>query len=487
MPSYSSIRIRNLHFEYDIDNIIFDNVSFTISPNEKVAIMGKNGAGKSTLCKMLAGDISDYSGEITIDKHVKLAYVGQQMPEKYLHWTVQDFLFDARDLLKPLKDYFLVVELLAFDKGFEGVCLNGCKDNLINKSWTLNECIKAFDNFLTQQDLPEIHMSEECAVELMLEIEEMELLEIGDEKELFRSQALKYLRHSPHAENTLEPQEFMRKFLIYFEFLKQKSMFQFFIKSQYMERIITMLGDLQELYEHKGGHELETDIHEALTIVHLEKLGLHLPIQMLSGGQKNRLLLAHSVLQNPDILILDEPTNNLDTYSYQRLTQFVKTFKSTLIVISHDAGFLNTFVQKVLYIDSFQHGIREYCGTYLEVKQEIALQMSREKKQEHRIRSELKKTKEVYTARAQQAQVYSGSKALARGAQQLKKKIENLEAEKITKLKEDQTISRFSIPCEIIDDSLLSIDTMSYWKGDSSEDFLLNFELPKSAVVLIHG
>lgn len=488
MPPYSSVRIRNLHFQYDIDNIIFNKVSLTISPNEKVAIMGKNGAGKSTLCQMLEGSISDYDGEISIDKHVKLAYVGQQMPEKYLHWKVQDFLFDARGLLEPLKDYFLVIELLAFDKNFEQVCLSDNEqNNLVNKNWTLDECIKAFDNFLKQQELPEIHMSEECAVELMLELEEIDLSEFVEEKELFLNQSLKYLRSCPDAENSLGIKEFIEKFSVYLAFLKQKSIFQFFVKNKHMAEIIEKLGDLQELYEQRGGHKLETDISEVLTLVHLEKIDMNLPIQMLSGGQKNRLLLAHSVLKNPDILILDEPTNNLDTYAYKRLTNFVKNFKNTLIVISHDSDFLNSFVQKVLYIDSFQKNIREYSGTYDQVRQEVDQQMDRERKQEHRIQSELKKTKEVYTARSQQAQVYSGSKALARGAQQLKKKIENLEAEKITKLREDKTISRFTIPCKIIDDSLLSIDTMSYWKGGSSEDFSLNFELPKSSVVLIHG
>ena len=77
----------------------------------------------------------------------------------------------------------------------------------------------------------------------------------------------------------------------------------------------------------------------------LEIVNLHAPhdrvIKSFSGGQQARLLLASALIQNPDILLLDEPTNNLDRAGIEHLTDFLKSYEKTCLVISHDADFLN--------------------------------------------------------------------------------------------------------------------------------------------------
>ncbi|MEK7580277.1 MAG: ATP-binding cassette domain-containing protein [Patescibacteria group bacterium] len=73
----------------------------------------------------------------------------------------------------------------------------------------------------------------------------------------------------------------------------------------------------------------------------------------LSGGQQARILLAFALIQNPDILLLDEPTNNLDESGIAHLIEFLVMYDKTVMVISHDADFLNCFTEGVVYLDVF--------------------------------------------------------------------------------------------------------------------------------------
>ena len=98
-----------------------------------------------------------------------------------------------------------------------------------------------------------------------------------------------------------------------------------------------------------------------------------------SGGQQARLLLAQALIQDPDLLLLDEPTNNLDKQGIEHLTQFLIDYKKTLVVISHDADFLNSFTKGVLYLDMFTKKVEQYVGDYLNVVVEITARLERER------------------------------------------------------------------------------------------------------------
>ena len=98
----------------------------------------------------------------------------------------------------------------------------------------------------------------------------------------------------------------------------------------------------------------------------LEVVDLNLPIDKkikdMSGGQIARLLLAGALIQNPDILLLDEPTNNLDKAGIKKLTEFLIEYNKTVLVISHDADFLNAFTDGIFYLDIFTQKIEQYVG-----------------------------------------------------------------------------------------------------------------------------
>ena len=123
-------------------------------------------------------------------------------------------------------------------------------------------------------------------------------------------------------------------------------------------------------------YNLDKLIKDVFEVVNAN-LALDKKVGSLSGGQQARLLLAHALIQNPDILLLDEPTNNLDQQGIEHLTGFLMMYEKTVLVISHDADFLNAFSDGVLYLDVFTHKIEQYSGNYYDVVEEIKNQIGR--------------------------------------------------------------------------------------------------------------
>ncbi len=113
-----------------------------------------------------------------------------------------------------------------------------------------------------------------------------------------------------------------------------------------------------------------------------------------SGGQQARLLLAQALIQDPDLLLLDEPTNNLDKQGIEHLTQFLIDYQKTVIVISHDADFLNSFTKGVLYLDVFTKKIEQYVGDYLNVVTEISARLERERMKNARLAKDIQNRKD---------------------------------------------------------------------------------------------
>src|SRR3989344_831846 len=97
-------------------------------------------------------------------------------------------------------------------------------------------------------------------------------------------------------------------------------------------------------------YDIAPKIDAVLETVHLLAPHDHL-VRSFSGGQQARLLLASALIQKPNLLLLDEPTNNLDKAGIEHLTSYLKEYEKSVIVISHDAGFLNSFTDGVLYLD----------------------------------------------------------------------------------------------------------------------------------------
>ncbi len=191
-------------------------------------------------------------------------------------------------------------------------------------------------------------------------------------------------------------------------------------------------------------YDIDPRIDEVLEVVNLkghEKLHERI-VRSFSGGQQARLLLAGALIQNPDLLLLDEPTNNLDTAGIEHLTKFLIDYKKTVIVISHDADFLNSFSHGVLYLDLYTRKVEQYAGNYFDVVKEISARIEKENRKNAQLAKEIQENKDKSNFFAHKG----GQMRLV--AKKMRERAEALEEEMVDVRKEDKTIRSFIIPAQ---------------------------------------
>lgn len=158
-----------------------------------------------------------------------------------------------------------------------------------------------------------------------------------------------------------------------------------------------------------------------------------------SGGQQARLLLAQALIQNPDVLLLDEPTNNLDVEGIAHLTAFLREYTKTVLVISHDADFLNAFTEGVLYLNTQRRQVEQYNGNYHAVVRDIAAQVQKEQRENARLAKEIQANKDKINYFSNKG----GKMRLV--AKRMRDEVEEAEENKIDVRREDKTIRPFTI------------------------------------------
>lgn len=188
-------------------------------------------------------------------------------------------------------------------------------------------------------------------------------------------------------------------------------------------------------------YDIDPKIDAVLEVVQL-KADHDKQIKSFSGGQQARLLLASALIQNPDILLLDEPTNNLDHAGVDHLKKFLIEYKKTVVVISHDAEFLNSFTEGVLYLDVRTRKIEQYTGNYYNVIRDITARVEKENMKNAQLQKEIMANKE----KANKFAYKGGQMRLV--AKRMREKAEELEEEIVDVRKEDKTIRPFTIPVQ---------------------------------------
>jgi ATP-binding cassette subfamily F protein uup len=134
------------------------------------------------------------------------------------------------------------------------------------------------------------------------------------------------------------------------------------------DELMAQLETLQHQLDHGNGWQQHAQVD---TVISRLQLDPDAQVNTLSGGFKRRALLARTLVQEPDILLLDEPTNHLDIESIEWLEDFLKSYRGTLLFITHDRAFLRHLATRIIELDRGQ--LTSWPGdydTYLRRKQE---------------------------------------------------------------------------------------------------------------------
>jgi ATPase subunit of ABC transporter with duplicated ATPase domains len=181
-----------------------------------------------------------------------------------------------------------------------------------------------------------------------------------------------------------------------------------------LDAIIERFGDVQARFEALGGYALDGKAREVLDGLGFSQEMMDGDVGKLSGGWKMRVALARILLMNPDVMLLDEPSNHLDLESLIWLETFLAGFDGALVMTSHDRAFMNRVINKVIEIDG--GSLTGFSGDYEFYEQQRALNEKQQQAQFERQQAMLAKEInfiEKFKARASHAaQVQSRVKKL---------------------------------------------------------------------------
>lgn len=129
-----------------------------------------------------------------------------------------------------------------------------------------------------------------------------------------------------------------------------------------LDKLLNVYSNYIEKFNEKDGFSIDSKVKGTLIGLGFSKDQFDTHVSILSGGQKTRLMLAKTLLKNPDLLLLDEPTNHLDIPSIEWLEQYLKSYIGTVMVISHDRYFLDKIANRIFEIENMT--LNEYNGNY---------------------------------------------------------------------------------------------------------------------------
>jgi ATPase subunit of ABC transporter with duplicated ATPase domains len=202
----------------------------------------------------------------------------------------------------------------------------------------------------------------------------------------------------------------------------KKEMDDLYAKPDFSDADSNRVGELQIKYEEMNGWNAESDAAAMLSNLDISEANHYTLMKDLDGKQKVRVLLAQALFGNPDVLIMDEPTNDLEYETIQWLENFLANYDNTVIVVSHDRHFLDAVCTHISDVDFGK--INHFSGNYTFWYESSQL-AAKQRAQQNKKSEEKKKELEEFIAR------FSANVAKSKQATSRKKMIDKLNIEDI--------------------------------------------------------
>lgn len=216
-----------------------------------------------------------------------------------------------------------------------------------------------------------------------------------------------------------------------------------------LEKLINKSNRMLEQLESEGFYEIDSRIKKAAGGLGVAAIGYDKKIGTLSGGQRAKVMLCKLILENPDVMLLDEPTNFLDVEHIDWLEKYLCSLKKTYIVISHDTDFLDAVCDHIVSIEN--GSIRKYTGNYSQFVAQHDMAVKQYAEDYQRQQAEIKKMEDYINrnkARASTAGMANSRKKMLERIDVMQKPVVSLE-------------SHFSFPCEMLNTrDMLKVDKL---------------------------
>ena len=207
------------------------------------------------------------------------------------------------------------------------------------------------------------------------------------------------------------------------------------LEGESLEKAMNKYSDLLHEYEMVDGYNVETNINKVCTGLKITDILLDMSFNILSGGEKTRVMLGKILLEQPSILLLDEPSNHLDLESIEWLESYLKDYEGSILVVSHDRYFLDNVCKKLIEISANKAHVFHGNYSYYVIEKErrflldMKVYLAQEKKMK-RMEDQIKQYRIWGTMR--------DSDKMFKRAKELEKRLEKIEKLKKPKYENDK-------------------------------------------------
>lgn len=135
-----------------------------------------------------------------------------------------------------------------------------------------------------------------------------------------------------------------------------------------LEKLLEKYGKIQSDFENLGGYEIDTLKEKMCHGLQIDEAFLTKEFKVLSGGEQTTVNLAKILLENPEVLLLDEPSNHLDIKALEWLEEYLKNYAGSVVIVSHDRYFIDRAVNKIIELEDGECSV--FHGNYTYYKEE---------------------------------------------------------------------------------------------------------------------